>query len=94
MPCYPESSDRGPERAREDRKWVEEAIINDLIDEFHHNISKIAENQIGQRQLRKNQFPEPHDAAVCGQWSQREKNHVGEKMYHRRPQTAAVGDLI
>lgn len=94
MPGYPESSDGGPERTREDRKRVEEAIINDLIDEFQDDISEIAENQIGQRQLRKNQFPETHDAAVCGRRSQQEKNHVGEKMYHCRAQTAAVRDLI
>lgn len=78
MPCYPEPSDGCPERTREGRKWVEEAIINDLIDEFQDDISKIAENQIGQRQLRKNQLPEAHGAAVCGRWSQR-KNHAGRK---------------
>lgn len=64
VPCNPETSDAGPKRARKDRQWMEEAIVDNLVKESEDDVRPESEEDVAHCELGYKGLSEAH-----GVWS-------------------------
>lgn len=60
VPCYPEPSNTSPERTGERRQRVEEAVVDNLVNDSKRKICEQSQDDLGHRNLGHNSLTEAH----------------------------------